>query len=84
MPRLTTGDLALTAHDALLSKLRATLRRDYAFPRGDKKFITAIYSNRAAGIGAGGRRRRARLRRLRLGDAHDREHGPAGGGVCAG
>lgn len=43
--RLTTGDLALTAHDALLSKLRATLRREYAFPRGDQKFrVTAIYS----------------------------------------
>lgn len=43
--RLTTSDLALTAHDALLSKLRATLRREYAFPRGDKKFrVTAIYS----------------------------------------
>lgn len=43
--RLTTSDLALTAHDALLSKLRATLRRDFGFPRGEKKFgVTAIYS----------------------------------------
>jgi tRNA threonylcarbamoyladenosine dehydratase len=44
--RLQAGDLAFTEHDALLAKLRVTLRRDYAFPRGDKKFrVTAIYSN---------------------------------------
>ena len=43
--RLTSGDLALTEHDALLSKLRATLRRDYGFPRGERKFrVIAIYS----------------------------------------
>lgn len=43
--KLTASDLALTAHDALLSKLRATLRKDYAFPRGDRKFrVIAVYS----------------------------------------
>ncbi|MGL4230722.1 MAG: tRNA threonylcarbamoyladenosine dehydratase [Casimicrobium sp.] len=39
------ADLTLTKNDALLSKLRATLRKDYGFPRGEKKFsVTAIYS----------------------------------------
>lgn len=43
--KLTTSDLAFTAHDALLSKLRATLRKDHAFPRGEKKFkVVAVYS----------------------------------------
>jgi len=43
--KLTTSDLALTAHDALLSKLRATLRKDYDFPRGDKRFrVSAVFS----------------------------------------
>lgn len=43
--KLTTSDLALTVHDALLSKLRATLRKDHGFPRGDKKFkVVAVYS----------------------------------------
>lgn len=44
--RLTSSDLTLTVHDALLSKLRATLRKDYGFPRGDRKFkVTAVFSN---------------------------------------
>jgi tRNA threonylcarbamoyladenosine dehydratase len=39
------ADLTQTKNDALLSKLRATLRKDYGFPRGEKKFgATAIYS----------------------------------------
>lgn len=39
------ADLTVTKNDALLSKLRANLRRDYGFPRGEKKFgVTAIYS----------------------------------------
>lgn len=43
--RLTIADLSLTAHDALLSKLRATLRKDFGFPRGDKKFkVAAVFS----------------------------------------
>ena len=43
--KLTTADLALTTNDALLSRLRVTLRRDYGFARGDKKFrVTAVYS----------------------------------------
>jgi tRNA A37 threonylcarbamoyladenosine dehydratase len=46
--QLSTGDLALTEHDALLSKLRSILRRDFSFPRGEKKFgVTAIFSREA-------------------------------------
>jgi len=42
--KLVTSDLAFTEHDALLAKLRLTLRRQYGFPRGDKKFkVTVIY-----------------------------------------
>ena len=42
--KLVVSDLAFTEHDALLAKLRLTLRRQYGFPRGDKKFkITVIY-----------------------------------------
>ncbi len=42
--RLVSGDLAFTEHDALLAKLRLTLRRQYGFPRGDKKFkVTVVY-----------------------------------------
>ena len=44
--RLISSDLAFTEQDALLSKLRVTLRRDHGFPRGNKKFgVTAIYSS---------------------------------------
>ena len=44
--KLVTSDLAFTEHDALLAKLRLTLRRQYGFPRGDKKFkVTVIYSS---------------------------------------
>jgi len=43
--KLVTSDLSLTVHDALLSKLRATLRKDYRFPRGDRKFrVSAVFS----------------------------------------
>lgn len=42
--KLVTSDLAFTEHDALLAKLRLTLRRQYGFPRGDKKFkVTVVY-----------------------------------------
>ena len=42
--KLVTSDLAFTEHDALLAKLRLTLRRQYGFPRGDKKFkVPVIY-----------------------------------------
>ena len=42
--KLVTSDLAFTQHDALLAKLRLTLRRQYGFPRGGKKFkVTVIY-----------------------------------------
>jgi tRNA A37 threonylcarbamoyladenosine dehydratase len=38
-------DLALTTHDRLLQKVRDKLRRDFGFPRGEKKFgIAAVYS----------------------------------------
>jgi tRNA threonylcarbamoyladenosine dehydratase len=40
--QLVTSDLAFTEHDALLAKLRLTLRRQYGFPRGDKKFKIAV------------------------------------------
>ena len=44
--KLVTSDLAFTEHDALLAKVRLTLRRQYGFPRGDKKFkVTVIYSS---------------------------------------
>ncbi len=43
--RIRAADLSQTLQDPLLSKVRATLRKAYAFPRGDKKFgVTAIYS----------------------------------------
>ena len=41
--KLVTSDLAFTEHDALLAKLRLTLRRQYGFPRGDKKFKIAVF-----------------------------------------
>lgn len=42
--KLVASDLAFTEHDALLAKLRLTLRRQYGFPRGDKKFrVTVVY-----------------------------------------
>lgn len=44
--RIRAADLSQTLQDPLLSKVRATLRKEYAFPRGDKKFgVTAIYSD---------------------------------------
>ncbi len=44
--KLVTSDLAFTEHDALLAKLRLTLRRQYGFPRSKKKFkVTVIYSS---------------------------------------
>jgi tRNA threonylcarbamoyladenosine dehydratase len=43
--RIRSADLTQTKQDPLLSKVRATLRKDYAFPRGEKKFgVIAIYS----------------------------------------
>jgi tRNA threonylcarbamoyladenosine dehydratase len=42
---IRAADLTQTRNDALLSKLRAVLRKDFSFPRGDKKFhVTAIFS----------------------------------------
>ena len=52
-------DLALTAHDAALSKL--TLRREYALPARDKSFASPPSTNRAAGGRARGRQQRRRL-----------------------
>jgi tRNA threonylcarbamoyladenosine dehydratase len=44
--RIKLADLTQTKQDPLLSKVRANLRKDYAFPRGEKKFgVTAIYSD---------------------------------------
>lgn len=45
-PRLiTSGDLSQTINDPLLSKVRATLRRRYGFPRDGRKFgIECVYS----------------------------------------
>lgn len=43
--RVAIADLALTSGDALLSKIRAELRRNHGFPREGKKFgIEAVYS----------------------------------------
>lgn len=43
--RLTRSDLAFTQQDALLSKLRAELRKHHGFPRGDRKFgVIAVFS----------------------------------------
>jgi tRNA A37 threonylcarbamoyladenosine dehydratase len=44
--RILHADLALTRQDPLLAKVRAQLRRSYAFPKAPKKFgVTAIYSS---------------------------------------
>lgn len=41
-------DLSHTTHDPLLANVRARLRRDYGFARGDKKFgIAAVFSTQA-------------------------------------
>jgi tRNA threonylcarbamoyladenosine dehydratase len=38
-------DLAFTTHDRLLSKVREKLRKDFGFPRGEKKFrVPAVFS----------------------------------------
>lgn len=43
--QVRVADLALTSHDRLLQKVRETLRKDFAFPRGEKKFgIPAVFS----------------------------------------
>ncbi|GAB3260515.1 tRNA threonylcarbamoyladenosine dehydratase [Chitinimonas naiadis] len=43
--RVTIADMAQTTGDALLSKIRAELRRNHGFPREGKKFgIEAVYS----------------------------------------
>jgi tRNA A37 threonylcarbamoyladenosine dehydratase len=44
--RICRADLAFTRQDPLLAKVRAQLRRSYAFPKAPKKFgVTAIYSS---------------------------------------
>ncbi len=46
--RIRAADLSQTTQDPLLSKVRATLRKDYGFPRGEgsrnRFHVTAIYS----------------------------------------
>jgi tRNA threonylcarbamoyladenosine dehydratase len=43
--RVQVADLALTSHDRLLQKVRETLRKDFDFPRGEKKFgVPAVFS----------------------------------------
>lgn len=43
--KICAADLSQTKQDPLLSKVRATLRKEYAFPRGEKRFgVTAIFS----------------------------------------
>jgi tRNA threonylcarbamoyladenosine dehydratase len=43
--QIRVADLANTSHDRLLQKTRVVLRRDFAFPRGEKKFgVSAVYS----------------------------------------
>ena len=38
-------DLALTSHDRLLQKVREKLRKEFGFPRGEKKFgVPAVFS----------------------------------------
>jgi tRNA A37 threonylcarbamoyladenosine dehydratase len=39
------SDLAVTSHDRLLQKVRETLRKDFGFPRGEKKFgVECVHS----------------------------------------
>ena len=39
------ADLALTSHDRLLQKVREKLRKEFGFPRGEKKFrVPAVFS----------------------------------------
>lgn len=52
---ITAGDLARAANDALLSKVRASLRKHHGFPRGSERAgqsrpfgIRAVYSTEAA------------------------------------
>lgn len=43
--RVKTGDLAEASHDRLLSSVRARLRRDHGFPRGERRFgIDCVFS----------------------------------------
>lgn len=43
--RITVADLSQTVQDPLLAKLRATLRREHGFPRGNAKFnVPAVFS----------------------------------------
>jgi tRNA threonylcarbamoyladenosine dehydratase len=43
--QVRVADLAQTTHDRLLQKVRDTLRREYGFPRGEKKFgVPAVFS----------------------------------------
>jgi tRNA threonylcarbamoyladenosine dehydratase len=44
--RIRAADLAQTLQDPLLSKVRATLRKEYGFPRGEKRFgVASIFSD---------------------------------------
>lgn len=65
--QIKVADLAQTVQDPLLAKVRATLRRDYGFPRDTKKKfnVAAVYSTEA-------------LRYPTAGTACDTERGPAG------
>lgn len=43
--QVRVDDLARTTHDPLASKVRAILRREYGFPRGEKKMgVACVYS----------------------------------------
>jgi tRNA A37 threonylcarbamoyladenosine dehydratase len=43
--KICAADLSQTKQDPLLSKVRATLRKEYAFPRGEKRFgVIAVFS----------------------------------------
>jgi tRNA threonylcarbamoyladenosine dehydratase len=43
--QVRVADLAVTSHDRLLQKVRDTLRKDFGFPRGEKKFgVECVYS----------------------------------------
>jgi tRNA A37 threonylcarbamoyladenosine dehydratase len=48
------ADLAQTSHDRLLQKVRETLRKEFGFPRGEKKFdVPAVFSPEAPVFPAG-------------------------------
>jgi tRNA A37 threonylcarbamoyladenosine dehydratase len=88
--RLMVDDLTFTEQDALLAKLRVDLRQNHGFPRGKKEVSRCrCLQSRASGASADWRRCGTGLRRIRVGDAHDGEHGdargrPRTGGRCCG